>query len=68
MLEEVCKLENIEDPLGDPESIDDIVEKGKKKTKNITTPAITRSWNPKLYFYDNKQDAKYFNCYLFENL
>ena len=43
MLEEVCKLGNVEDPLGDPESIDDIIEKGKKKKKNPTTPAMTRS-------------------------
>ena len=31
VLEEVCKLGNMEDPLGDPESIDDKVENSKKK-------------------------------------
>ena len=31
VLEEVCKLGNMEDPLGDPESIDDKVEKSKKQ-------------------------------------
>ena len=48
MLEEVCKLGNIKDPLGDPESIDDIIDKGKKKAKNVTTPAITRSKKPNM--------------------
>ena len=43
VLEEVCKLGSVEDPLGDPESIDDIIEKSKKKQKNPTTPALTRS-------------------------
>ena len=33
MLEEVCKLGNVEDPLRDPESIDDINEKRKKKKR-----------------------------------
>ena len=41
VLEEVCKLGSVEDPLGDPESIDDIIEKSKKKQKNPTTPALT---------------------------
>ena len=48
-----CKLGNIEDPLGDPESIDDIIDKGKKKAKNVTTPAITRSRKPNCHTRPN---------------
>ena len=49
ILEEVCKVGTNPEPIGDPESIDDTIDKKnkaekKKKTKTIKmTPSVTRS-------------------------